>query len=65
MTNAQLIRAAMSATGQSARGLARLIGVDERTMRRWLADESPVPGPALALFRILRAEPHTLLLMGD
>lgn len=62
---ADLIATAMSATGLSARSLARVIGVDERTMRRWLAGDVPMPGPAIALMRILSAAPESVLLLGE
>lgn len=58
-----LIRNAMSATGLSARRLARTIGVDERTMRRWQAGDAPLPGPAVALLRILIAIPEAMAVL--
>ena len=62
LSASSLIRSAMDATGLSARGLAASIGVDERTMRRWQSGDAPIPGPAVALLRILAAAPDTLLL---
>lgn len=58
--DSDVVIAALDATGVSARGLARTILVDERTMRRWIAGDSPVPGPALVLFRILTKHPELL-----
>jgi DNA-binding transcriptional regulator YiaG len=60
-----LVRQAIEATGLSARGLARLIGCNERTMRRWLAGADEPRGPARSLLRILAAAPETALLIGD
>jgi DNA-binding transcriptional regulator YiaG len=62
MPDAEIIRAAITATSSSARGFARVIGVDERSMRRWLAGD-PVPGPVIALCRILAARPALVRLI--
>lgn len=35
--------------------LARMIGVDGRTVRRWLAGELSIPKPAQALLRVILA----------
>lgn len=51
------LRAAIAATTQSARAFARLIEADERTVRRWLAGDSKVPGPVLVLCRLLVMRP--------
>jgi DNA-binding transcriptional regulator YiaG len=37
----------------SQRGFARTIGVSERAVRHWLADENPIPGPVALLAEIL------------
>lgn len=42
MTDADRIRAKLTALGLSQRGAARLLGIDERTMRRYCAGD-PVP----------------------
>ncbi|MDP2322589.1 MAG: helix-turn-helix domain-containing protein [Gammaproteobacteria bacterium] len=42
MTPTQL-RAALTKAGLSQRGAARLLGIDERTMRRYCAGDLPVP----------------------
>jgi DNA-binding transcriptional regulator YiaG len=60
-----LIRAAMERTGLSARALAALCDVDERTMRRWQAEESPMPGSARQLLRVLVAEPQRVMEILD
>ena len=44
MTDSELIRAAVQAAGISARQFAeRVLGRDERTLRRWAAGSSPIP----------------------
>jgi hypothetical protein len=42
MTPADL-RATAAALGLSGRGLARALGVNERTYRRWYAGTTPIP----------------------
>lgn len=43
MTDAELIQAAVAASGLSARAYAtRVLRVNERTVRRWLAGESTI-----------------------
>ena len=43
MTDRELIAAAIAASGLSARAYAmRVLRVNERTVRRWLADESTI-----------------------
>ena len=51
------LRAAIDATSPSAVQFAALIGVNDRTVRRWLADPAAIPPVALALCRILAAHP--------
>jgi ABC-type phosphate transport system auxiliary subunit len=44
MTPADLLRAAIEASGLSARRFAvEVLKRDERTVRRWLAGDSPIP----------------------
>jgi len=44
MSDPELIRAAIDASGLSARKYAEMVLVrDERTVRRWLAGDSPIP----------------------
>jgi hypothetical protein len=46
MTDAALLRAAIEASGLSARQYAVTVLLrDERTVRRWLAGDSPIPAP--------------------
>lgn len=52
-----VIRAAIQLSGLSARKFAALIMVDERTVRRWLADEVEIPGPVITLCRLIIEEP--------
>jgi DNA-binding transcriptional regulator YiaG len=44
---------AIAATTGSARSFARLIGVDERTVRRWQSGERHVPEPVRRLCVVL------------
>jgi hypothetical protein len=37
------LRAAPKALGLSGRGLARLLDVNEKTFRRWVAGQVPIP----------------------
>ena len=54
MTDPDLYVAAAEATGESHRGLAlRVLGVDERTGRRWRSGESPIPEPVRRLLCVL------------
>lgn len=64
MTDRDLIHAAMESTGLSARALSRVLDVDERTVRRWLAGDRPMPGPARQLCRALATEPSLTLALG-
>jgi plasmid maintenance system antidote protein VapI len=43
MTDAERLRAKLAEAGLSQRGAARLLEIDERTMRRYCAGEYPVP----------------------
>lgn len=36
---------------------ARLLGVDPRTMRRWMSGEKPVAPPVIVLLEMLKAVP--------
>jgi DNA-binding transcriptional regulator YiaG len=42
VTDAELVQAAIAASGLSARRFASEFGVNERTVRRWLSGESCV-----------------------
>jgi Predicted transcriptional regulator len=65
MTDPELIAATIEATGLSARSLARFIGVNERTCRRWLDGSQPMTGPARLLCRALAMEPSLVLALSD
>jgi hypothetical protein len=48
MTPADLLRKAIERSGLSARAFARDVLLrDERTVRRWLAGDSPIPEPVI------------------
>lgn len=65
MTDPDLIRAAIEATGLSARSLARFMDVNERTVRRWLDGSQDMSGPARLLLRVLVMEPHLVLALRE
>ena len=50
MTPDQL-RAAIETLGTNQAALARAVGVNPRTMRRWIAGDSPIPRTAAILVR--------------
>lgn len=51
-TDADRLRAAIERSGLSARAFARDVLLrDERTVRRWLAGDSPIPEPVLAFLK--------------
>lgn len=57
-SNPDLLRAAIEASGLSARRFAvEVLGVDERTVRRWIAGDREMPGPAVQLCRLVVADP--------
>lgn len=43
------LRALLAQLGLSQRAAARLLGVDDRTVRRWIVAERPIPEPARRL----------------
>lgn len=47
------LRAILDRLGLSQSEASRLLGIDPRTMRRWVLDEQPVPAPVAILFRLL------------
>jgi len=57
MTRVDVLLDAMEATGYSARRFARVLDVDERTVRRWLAGDRGVPGPVRQFCRALLLAP--------
>lgn len=57
-TDSELLRAAIDASGLSARRFAvELLGVDERTVRRWLDGTRPLQATARILCNAIVAEP--------
>lgn len=52
-----LLRNAIAASGLSARSFAALLGVDERTVRRWLAGDREIPGPVLVICPAILRDP--------
>lgn len=57
MSNAELLRQAIAASGLSARAFAGFLEVDERAVRYWLADERGVPGPVRVICRAIIRDP--------
>jgi DNA-binding transcriptional regulator YiaG len=61
----EALRAALAALRLSQMDAARLLRVDGRTMRRWLAGERAMPGPAVLALelvgRLTEAERAALL----
>lgn len=52
--NPALLRAAIEASGLSARRFAvEVLAVDERTVRRWIAGDREMPGPAVQICRLI------------
>jgi DNA-binding transcriptional regulator YiaG len=49
-------RAALADLGFSHSGFARLAMVDARTVRRWCDGTRAVPGPVVALLRVMMAK---------
>jgi transcriptional regulator with XRE-family HTH domain len=45
------LRAALAALGLSQLEAARRLGVDGRTVRRWVAGDRRIPGPVVELVR--------------
>jgi DNA-binding transcriptional regulator YiaG len=46
--------------GFSQSGAARILGVDSRTVRRWIAGDRDIPAPAVVFFRLLDEFPDAL-----
>jgi DNA-binding transcriptional regulator YiaG len=51
--SADQFRAALAGLGMTQAGFARVALVDARTVRRWALGERDVPGPVVALLRLL------------
>ena len=63
MTPAEL-RTALPALGLTQVGFARLARVDPRTVRKWAAGDSRIPGPVVVLIELLKACPEARQAMG-
>lgn len=59
MTPSQL-RGILKKLGFTAREAAARLGVDERTVRRWLAGDSPIPTAAAVLLATWASNPQIL-----
>lgn len=46
-SDADRLRSMIERSGISQRALARALGVNERTVRRWVAGDSPIPRSAM------------------
>lgn len=57
MTDAEL-RAVLGRLELSQMAAARLLGVDPRTMRRWVLGEREIPATAVRLLFLLEHVPH-------
>lgn len=55
--SADEFRAALAALGLSQVAAASALEVDERTVRRWIAGERAIPGPARVALRLMAAPP--------
>ena len=55
--NAGELRDVIGRLGLSFTETARLVGVDPRTMRRWLAGEKSITPSVVILFRLIEAVP--------
>jgi hypothetical protein len=56
----ELLERAIKASGLSARRYAREVLIrDERTIRRWLAGQSPIPGRVLEWLAERQGQGHT------
>jgi DNA-binding transcriptional regulator YiaG len=51
--NAEQFRHALSRLGLTQTGAARLFDINERTVRRWAADEGPIPRVVALLLRLI------------
>jgi DNA-binding transcriptional regulator YiaG len=49
---------AIAASGLSARSFAALLQVDERTVRRWKAEEREIPGPVIVICAAIIRDPR-------
>lgn len=64
MTPTQL-RTTLARIGLTQAGAARLIGVGDRTFRRWACDEQSIPVPIVRLFALLERDPTAVAWLRD
>lgn len=55
---------AIAASGLSARAFAGFLEVDERTVRKWLAEDRRVPGPVLVICRAILRDPRVIAVLA-
>ena len=63
MTGAQY-QGAIAALGLSQRASAAFPGVDERTVRRWIADAAPIPQAVAMLLGLMINPAHKISVEG-
>jgi len=49
VTDLELLRLAIQKSGLSNRAFADVLAVNERTVRRWVAEDRAIPGPVVQL----------------
>jgi DNA-binding transcriptional regulator YiaG len=54
------LRATLDRLGLTQLGAAKLLSVDGRTVRRWIAGDRDIPGPAIVLLGVLEKFPAAL-----
>lgn len=57
----ELLSRAIEFSNRSAVQFAALLGVDDRTVRRWLADDREVPAPVRLLCALIVADPTVVM----
>lgn len=55
-----MLKEAIAASGLSARAFAGFLEVDERTVRRWLAEDRAIPGPVRVICRAIMRDPRVV-----
>ncbi len=56
---------ALAALGFSQVEFAKLIGVHDRTVRKWALNQSRVPGPVIVLLNLLRERPELVQVIAS
>lgn len=64
MTPPETLRQAIAVSGLSARSFAALLEVDERTVRKWLAGDRGLHGPALVICRAIIRDPRVVAMLA-